>query len=225
MKYAVLLAAAALGATGCAAEPVDGPSTGISSPPTQTPQQVTDQKEFDLTFAFDREQFTAIDLNYRESVGPYAVFEITGAAPRLVGPEVLYPTELGTTAMLCAASNYFSPDGSTLIGKLSLVDGFTDEVFIDATVRSAEFDECAPPSDDYGEKIPNDDPGGGDDMVPRSGRLDIDVGGGLPINSLILMRRVAFGIQPDGHNGSHVIPAICCNTELCGLGDAQEPPK
>jgi hypothetical protein len=195
--------------------------------------QVTDQREFDLTFAFDREQFVEQDLHYRDSVGPYAVYEITGAVPRLVGPEVRYP-EGGTAAMLCAAQGYFAPGGQGLPVGISLYDGHDDTSFIDTSVRSQEFESCAPPSDDFGEKIPNDDPDPGDNpdepenpddpMIPKSAKLVVFIDG-PQIGSIVLLRRVALGIEPVGHNGSHVIPPICCDPSFCGLGDETEPPQ
>ncbi|HZO13461.1 MAG TPA: hypothetical protein VFB62_09380 [Polyangiaceae bacterium] len=215
-----VLITAALTAIGCVAEEEE-PSARVESVNQEPTRTVTDQTEFDLTFLFDREQFIEQDLHYLDSVGPYAIYEVTGEAPRLVGPEVYYPTELGMTAMLCAAHGFFTEPGTLVSAKLSLIDGFTGESFVNATVRSAEFESCTSPSDDYGERIPTepDDPDTPtEDMVPRSGQLVVDVEGLLPIGSFVLLRRVAFGIAPDGHNGSHVIPQICCNLDFCGLG-------
>ena len=213
-----VLITAALTAVGCAAEEAE-PSARVESVNQEPTRTVTDQTEFDLTFLFDREQFLEQDLHYLDSVGPYAIYEVTGDAPRLVGPEVYYPTEPGKAAMLCAAHGFFTEPDTLVSAKLSLI--VTGESFVNAQVRSAEFESCTSPSDDYGERIPTepDDPDTpNEDMVPRSGQLVVDAEGTLPIGSLILIRRVAFGIEPDGHNGSHVIPQICCNLNFCGLG-------
>ena len=125
-------------ATGCGGE--EEPSARVE-PVAPTPiRTVTDQTEFDLTFLFDREQFIEQDVNYLDSVGPYAIYEVTGEAPRLIGPEVYYPSEPGKAAMLCAAHGFFAEPGTLVTAELSLIDGFTGESFVDAQVRSAEFE-------------------------------------------------------------------------------------
>src|SRR5438477_1403221 len=61
---------------------------------------------FDLTNDADRGQFIPTDLEYSGSVGPYAMYIVTGPAPRLDGPVIRFA---GGYAVLRGASTYFTP--------------------------------------------------------------------------------------------------------------------
>ena len=60
-----------------------------------------------LTLARQRPRLEEEDVAFVDSIGPYAVFEVTGARPRLLGP-VLPDAPDGGWAMLCGAMHVFS---------------------------------------------------------------------------------------------------------------------
>src|SRR5262245_12536178 len=51
------------------------------------------QREYDFTNAEDRAQWQTEGLAYQGSVGPYALFRVTGKQQRLIGPSVALGTE------------------------------------------------------------------------------------------------------------------------------------
>jgi len=80
---------------------------GCSSDST-TP--ATSQLSFNLTVEADRAMWRAEGLQYQGSVGPYAVYTVTAAQQRLVGPRVILPSQSGI-AVLASAQNYFIAGG------------------------------------------------------------------------------------------------------------------
>jgi hypothetical protein len=197
----------------------------------------TKQREFDLTFVKDREQFAEHDMAFTGSVGPYAVYVVTGTAPALVGPRVELVREKGLRAMLCAADRYFSEGATGTRVELALTDEDTGEVFVSRQLERVDDGECARPSDDYGEPIePPDGGDGGDGQAdggdggepeapePHSAHVEVSFVDPPAIGSVILLRRVAVGIE-GGHNDAHVIPRICCEDEDCGLTPGGDEPQ
>ena len=83
-----------------------------SSPSPET------QLEYDLTSAADRAKWTPIGLEYRGSVGPYAVYVATGTTQRFIGPRVLVPR--GGGAMIMGAKNYFTGSSKAPMALLSM---------------------------------------------------------------------------------------------------------
>jgi hypothetical protein len=231
--------ATALGVAGCASEaPGPGEAEGLEPPSAPlvgeaSERRATSQRWFDLTYAADRRFFVEHDLEFREAIGPYAVYRITGPSPRLEGPELLIdiaPDE--RWAMLCTAQKYFAidaPEPKTVKAELSRPTD--DAPLVTAGMQPVREGECAGPKDDYGEKLPPDaDPPSEEEPpseepvpVPKMGEpagMLFDVGWAEappPVESLVLLRRVALGIAAPGHNDSHVLPSICCDRHQCGL--------
>src|SRR5262245_56631349 len=125
------LVLAAVGLVGCGGSETSAKGGGTAPvEPTDPEAQITDQIEFDFSLAHDRDMFAATDLRVRASIGPYAVYDVTGPEPRLEGPWVRYSADVGY-AMLCAASNYFTGGAAKAEPvTLSLVAG-ADVLFVD----------------------------------------------------------------------------------------------
>jgi len=214
--------------------------------------RVSAQTEYDFTVADDRAQFVEQGLAYQGSVGPFAVYQVTAANPKLVGPNV-QPNKMVGYAMLCGATHYFTPvSGPANLAMLSLHGGRSGGLELVSTQQQAAHSgDCSPPKDTFGNPLP--DGGGGDssdDMGPTTPPVftppgesppDMtltfnhpDPSGNLPeVQSLqvkfdpapepgstVLIRRVALTGERQ-HNGSHVIPNICCKGGACTLGPIQ----
>ncbi len=212
---------------------VAGCSAGGSTHPTE-------QIEFDLTVDADRAQFREEGLTFRGAVGPFAVYQVTSASPRLVGPD-LAPAQHVGYAMLCGATKYFAPtSGATAFIKLhGGEDGNLPLVSTDQ--EPAHDGECAPPKDTFGNPLP-DGGSGSDDMGPETPpvftppgdhpdlslvfdppviqSLQIKFDPAPDVGSTVLVRRVALTGQRQ-HNDSHVIPSICCSGGSCALAPLQ----
>jgi len=67
------------------------------------------QVDYNMVVADDRSKFREEGMSYLGSVGPYAVYKITGASPRLVGPYVKAPAGFGY-AMACGAGTISSSE-------------------------------------------------------------------------------------------------------------------
>jgi hypothetical protein len=215
-----------------------------------TNPRVTAQTEFDLTVNDDRAQFVEQGLAFRGSVGPFAVYEVTAAEPKLIGPYVQPQHSVGY-AMLCGAGKYFMPafaDGLT--ARMSLHGGRSGGLELVATDQYAGHSgECAPPKDTFGNPLPDggdssDDmgptvppvftppgdngadmslvftPPGQDGNLPTVQSLQIKLDPAPAVGSTVLVRRVALTNERQ-HNGSHVIPNICCEGVKCTLGPVQ----
>jgi hypothetical protein len=236
MNARMLLGAlAALGITGCSGASVN--------------DRISAQTEYDFTVADDRAQFQEQGLAFRGSVGPFAVYQVTAADPKLVGPFV-QPEQVVGYAMLCGAAKYFLPlDGQADVAAMSLHGGRTGTLELVTTDQQPAHDgECAPPKDTFGQPLPDGGSGGSDDMgptvppvfTPPGDQPDMTLvfnpppGGELPVvqslqvqfdpapapGSTVLIRRVALTNERQ-HNGSHVIPNICCKGGECSLGPVQ----
>jgi hypothetical protein len=208
--------------------------------------RVSAQTEYDFTVADDRAQFVEQGLAFRGSVGPFAVYQVTAADPKLIGPNV-QPNQMVGYAMLCGATHYFLPaSGPANLAMLSLHGGRSGGLELVATQQQAAHSgDCSPPKDTFGNPLP-DGGDSSDDMGPTTPPVftppgdsppDMtlafnhpDTGGNLPVvqslqvkfnpapepGSTVLIRRVALtGARQ--HNGSHVIPNICCKGGECTL--------
>lgn len=205
-------------------------SSGGSDPAPGRAVQV--RTEYDLTVVDDRALFEEQDLEYRSAVGPYAVYEVTGPEPRLLGPEVYFwDREGGGYAMLCGASEYFAPEGSERHAlKVQLLGGADgDEVIVQAQQGFQYDGGCTGARDDTGARIPPDrdddveaiEGAGPDPDAPLSSdsieQMNVAFAEPPPLGAEILLRRVALsGVSP-GHNDSHVIPRVCCTDGSCAL--------
>lgn len=208
--------------------------TGTAGSPDPGPVMV--QTEYDLTIAADRELFTEQDMAYVSSVGPYAVYEVTGPDPRLFGPSVLFwnRTDPGY-AMLCSAQGYFTADRTIAPAvRMQLMGGrHGDEVIVTALQMPRDDGGCIEARDDTGNRIPPEDDGpeaqDGDDAPEAGGDPDAAMGEDFvepmsvsfdqapPIGAELLLRRVALSGEAPQHNGSHVIPPVCCDGKDCIL--------
>jgi hypothetical protein len=232
LLVATLATAAAVFATAVA---LAGCNTAPAGP-------VTAQTEYDLTVDEDRIRFAEDGLAFRGTVGPYAIYTVTAAAPRLVGPNVRPDRTVGY-AMLCGATKFFSSFAGAQVAVMSLRGGASGhDRLVDSEQDPAPNGDCAPPKDVFGNPLP--DGGSSDDMGPDAPPSFTGADGGItavpgdgdgelvvqslqvhfasapPVDSTVLIRRVALtGARQ--HNGSHVIPPICCKGAQCQLAPIQ----
>ena len=134
--------------------------SGLGSPSSNI---VEAQVEYNMVVADDRAKFREEDMKYLGSVGPYAVYRITGSDPRLVGPYVKAPTGYGY-AMACGATNYFSAQTTALSPSAALqlrggVDGNT--VLVNVPQLPQDQGGCTTPQDTFGSPVPDGGTGGG----------------------------------------------------------------
>lgn len=140
-----MLVVALLGAAG---------SLGCQSPANEEP--IVQQVEFDLTVAEDRARFKAHDLDYQGSVGPYAVYKVTGSDPRLEGPRIDPRAKNVGYAMLCGARSYFVDQKTSTSASIALLGGYTGDVKILSVAQSeAGEGECADPKDVFSNPLPD----------------------------------------------------------------------
>jgi hypothetical protein len=216
---------------------------GSATPPTA-------QTEFDLTVDADRALFQEQGLAFAGSVGPFAVYRVTAAEPALLGPNVAPETHVGY-AMLCGATKYFTPLGAAAPTAFMKLHGGADGnlPLVETDQEAASEGECAPPKDTFGNPLPDGGqtpPGGPDDLGPTTPPVFNPPGDGADLSlvfnspeqpvvqslhvkfnpapnvgSTVLIRRVALtGARQ--HNGSHVIPSICCKSDSsCALAPLQ----
>ncbi len=172
------------------------------------PNSTVNQIEFDLTVNEDRGRFIEDGLTYQGSVGPYAVYKVTGANPRLVGPNIQVTQKVGY-AMLCGATHYFAAPSLSAIAvnatTMHLSGGESGLVPLVET-EQAPSDEggCTPPKDTFGNPLPDGGtPGGG-----GGGGATPGGGGGTPTGG-------GGGADPGGGTGG---TAPCTNPDGCGTG-------
>jgi|SRR5688572_1334784 len=179
--------------------------TADTSPPKPTTQSL-----FDFTVAADRAAFEAVDLAYVDSVGPYAIFEVTGPMPQLVGPPVLFDRDAAWT-MLCASKEYFTADGEAVPIAIELYGGGDGaELLAALTLQPLGEEGCSQPDDEYGERPPPEIEA--DESRFELLRIDFDP---VPaVGSRVLVRQAGLVDYAPGHNDSHVIPMMCCDSAL-----------
>jgi hypothetical protein len=209
------------------------------------PQRVELQTEYDLTVNDDRAKFREQDMTFTGSVGPYAIYRVTGQDPKLIGPYVQARRGLGY-AMLCGGHNYFTAENHARTAVMTLHGGRRGELrLVESEQEPASQGSCSPPKDVFGNPLPDGGGGGGGaDMAessqppvfdPPGSSADASAGSPLPaddngdihqvtvaltsappVGSTVLVRRVAL-TNAQMHNGSHVIPDICCKDGVCTL--------
>ena len=197
-------------------------STG-EFPPTD---RTTPQTEFDLTWDADRAWFEERDLAYRESVGPYAVYEVIGEDPALLGPRVTWDRSATSYGMLCGTAGYFAAvpaEAERVIAQLRGGEA-GEERLVSTTLAPRAAGTCTAAADDFGERIKPDggDDSDGDTHYATTDRLVVVLEPAPAPGSRVLLRRLAVLVEAPGHNGSHVISPICCNDESCGLDEVPE---
>lgn len=223
---AAALASSALAIGGCSGS--GAPSSNV----------VEAQVEYNMVVADDRAKFREQDLSYLGSVGPYAVYKITGTTPKLIGPYIKAPSSYGY-AMACGAAHYFSSASNmalSLSAGMQLVGGPAGTTVL-VNVPQAPQDQggCTTPEDTFGNPVPDGGasfgdngppgtPGGGGGATPGDGdtgdtgvqQIGLTMNPPPPMGSTVLVRRVALTAAQQ-HNGSHVEPNICCNANICAL--------
>jgi hypothetical protein len=245
MRYLnAIVVVAALAAVGCADEEQGARGTIDGTDGSTT------QKEFDLTYDDHRAQFETVDKIFHSALGPYAIYEITGDNPHLIGPTIMYDPYLGDHAMLCSSGGHFAPTPYAADVEGSLTNQFSDAIkYVTANMPARAFGDCVQPKDDFGEPIPPGDndpptspppnnppdeppsepptsdppevpggeppPGGEEVPVLKSASINVQISDST-IGALVLLRRVAVGIE-EQHNNSHVLPDICCDGAQCDL--------
>lgn len=203
-----------------------------TSSSTGTGESVVLQSEFDLTAEMDRAYFEERDVAFVETLGPYALFEVTGPSPALVGPLVeFWGSADGGFAMLCGANNYFANDDDDAMGVQAQLLGGPDGDRPIVTFRQApiRYDGCTGPREDTAVRMPEDDleaeqvgedpdapmSAGTDDMIER---LVVSFDPAPNLGSYVLLQRVALsGARPPSHARSHSIPQVCCEGKTCLL--------
>ena len=188
---------------------------------------VTDRTVFDFTANADRELFEPSDLAFSGTVGPYAIYEVTGDAPALDGPRVRFDSHAGSLVMLCGAAGYFAGGGETEDGDavtMKLYGGEAgDEELTQTRVEAITIaDGCSDADDQFGERVPAEDPSGSA-MLAYTAEEDvrITVEGSPPIGSLLLLRLVAVDIAERDHNNAQTVPRLCCDGVYCTLASAE----
>jgi hypothetical protein len=146
-----LLGSGAIAAAGC--------GSGLGAPSSDV---VEAQVEYNMVVADDRAKFREQDMKYLGSVGPYAVYKITGTQPRLVGPFVKAPTGFGY-AMACGATHYFSLQSTALSPAVAMqlrggLSGNT--VLVTAPQMPQDQGGCTTPQDTFGSPVPDGGTGG-----------------------------------------------------------------
>jgi hypothetical protein len=210
-----------------------GCDSGLGAPSSVVVQA---QVDYNMVIADDRAKFREEDMSYLGSVGPYAVYKITGTKPKLVGPFVQAPSNFGY-AMACGATHYFSAQRMTVspAASLQLRGGKSGiSVLVDVPQMPQDQGGCTTPKDTFGNPVPDGGAGGsGGSGGSGGGSVGANPGDGSggdtgvqqigltmnpppPMGSTVLVRRVALTAAQQ-HNGSHVEPNICCQDDVCSL--------
>lgn len=196
-------------------------------------EPVLAQGTFDLTAVSDRAWFEERDLAFVETLGPYALYEVTGSAPALLGPSVEFwgTAEGPGYAMLCGAHGYFA-NGQPVDGvQARLLGGADGDTEIVAFHQVAiQVDGCTGAREDIAERMPDDpevdEPTTGEDPDAALGdgndghveRLNVSFDPAPAVGAYVLLQRVSLaGQRPPAHARSHSIPDVCCEGKVCIL--------
>ena len=182
---------------------------------------VVDQTSFDFTVVADRALFREEGLEYFGTVGPYAIYEVTGDEPRLVGPKVRFDSSARGLVMLCGASGYFA-DAEASNVEMKLYGGEDgDEELAGATVEAITVDDgCSDADDRFTDRVPGDEPDGSGEAslhYTTEERIIVGIEGTPPVGAKILIRIAALDVPEREHNNASTIPSICCDGEYCTL--------
>jgi hypothetical protein len=184
---------------------------------------VTDRTTFDFTVNADRELFELKDLDFFGTVGPYAIYEVTGDEPVLDGPRVRFDSQAGALVMLCGAAGYFSGDGGGAV-TMKLYGGEEgDKELTQTRVEAITIEDgCSDADDQFGERVPSEEPSGSASVAYTADEeIRITVDGSPPVGSLLLLRLVSVDIAERDHNNAQTVPRICCDGEYCTLASAE----
>jgi hypothetical protein len=165
------------------------------------------QTIFNFNVADDRDAFDHTDMEYLAAYGPYALYEITGPAPGLVGPYVRFD-RTATWTMLCASQEYFTADPAALRASVVLFGGPEGEdVLAIQEIVPEPLDGCSEPSDIVNKRPPEfSSPTGGVE------RIALGFDPVPPAGAHVLLQQIGIVASEPGHNNSHVIPSICCES-------------
>ena len=183
---------------------------------------VVDQTVFDFTVVADRELFELKDLEFFGTVGPYAIYEVTGDEPALDGPRVRFDSAAGGLVMLCGAGSYFAGDEGGDMTMTLYGGGSGEQELTETRVAAIVADSgCSDADDQFGERIPTEEPSGSATLY-YTAEEDIRIGiqGDIPVGSKILLRLAAIDIPERDHNNANTIPRICCEGDYCTLAEA-----
>jgi len=201
MRYLnAIVVVAAFAAVGCADEADDGARGSIDAV-----EGSTTQTEFDLTYDDHRAMFDAVDMLYHSSLGPYAIYEITGPNPHLVGPTVAYNPDFGDYAMLCGAGGIFTPTPYQGQTKASLVNQIDIGIkYVATQLEQADFGACVDPKDDFGDPVPPGDnnpppatPPPGEEPPPESEPPGTPPGEENPGEDVPVLKNASINVQID----------------------------
>jgi hypothetical protein len=158
------------------------------------------QVALNLTSDGDRGQFVPTDMEYTGSVGPYAIFTVTGPSPRLDGPQVRFA---GGFAVLRGADTYFTPEMHAPAVTVSLAGLTTADAQMPTMQQVAMKNGCANSVDGV-KQLSSEAP---------LERLSVAVSPAPPVGSLLLLRSVILsGQQPASDQAS-----VCCTNGTCAL--------
>jgi hypothetical protein len=205
--------------------------------PTEPVRPAVRTFDLDLSVAEDRARVEPRDLRFVEATGPYAVYEVTGPAPRLIGPNIITPTS-PTWAMLCTASAFFAPRRDVRIRpELHLArESAPEDRWVSMPLAQAAVGACTNAKDAYGQRVhPSTDPNATptaspDPSAPSSESsppamnpnesVMVEVSPAPPVGSRLLLLRVALDDERPGHNDSHSMPRVCCTESSCNTPTA-----
>jgi hypothetical protein len=165
------------------------------------------QTVFNFNVADDRGAFEHVDMEYAATFGPYALYEITGTDPHLVGPRVRFD-RTSTWTLLCASTEYFTADPAATPASVVLLGGpeGTDAIAVQSLVPEP-VDGCSDPSDIVNKRPPEfASPTGGVE------RIALGFDPAPPVGAHVLLQQIGIVAFEPGHNNSHVIPSICCES-------------
>ena len=165
------------------------------------------QTVFSFNVADDRDAFEHVDMEYAAAYGPYALYEITGTDPHLVGPRVRFDRTY-TWTLLCASTEYFTDDPAATPSSVVLFGGpeGADAIAVQGLVPEP-VDGCSEPSDIVNKRPPEfASPTGGVE------RITLGFDPAPPVGAHVLLQQIGIVSFEPGHNNSHVIPSICCES-------------
>lgn len=155
---------------------------------------------FDLTSDGDRGQFIPTDMAYSGSVGPYAMFVVTGPSPGLEGPQVRFA---GGFAVLRGADTYFTAEMHAPAVNVSLAGVTTADAQMPTMQQVAMRSGCANALDGV-KQLSSEAP---------LERLSVAVSPAPPVGSLLLLRSVILSGQQPASDAT----SVCCTNGACAL--------
>jgi hypothetical protein len=139
--------------------------------------------------------------------------------------------------MLCGGTSFFAPDRE-VASRVDIQLHVGGHEIAGMALSPIEMGRCSSAGDRYTDRIDIPEPDEPADVPDLPSDIPVDlpdepeeVGGAelylVPapqVGALVLVRRIAVNLERSEHNPSHIIPAICCDEQDCGLYDLPEDP-